>query len=389
MARMRMGRAYLMLAGVLLAMASVSEAADDWGGWGERVALALSERLRGELVDWFRPRGAPRGAGRYGFFASRLRAGVSVTLPHVQLVLQGQDTRLTGLPGDAVFPPPVGPLGPGALYVLNTHETTQGEPFLKLGFVTLRRSGLWVRGGGREYAAGVETERATPTLASLKRYRLAERLVGRFSYSHVSRSFDGGRVSYDRPDWNLTAMASRPTHGGFEVSANREIGDVGLAGLALTLKRLPHAPPADVRLFYLYYDDRRRSTLKVDNRPLAARRADPDAIAVHSVGGHAAPVIDAPPGAIDALLWGVAQAGKWGTLDHAAWAYAVEAGYQLPRLAWTPGLRAGYDRFSGDDDPTHPRHATFFQVVPTVRGDAQIPIFSIITDSDLFAQLIL
>jgi len=40
--------------------------------------------------------------------------------------------------------------------------------------------------------------------------------VGPFSYSHVSRSFDGGRVSYDRPDWNLTAMASRPTHGGFE-----------------------------------------------------------------------------------------------------------------------------------------------------------------------------
>ena len=82
-----MGRAYLMLAGILLAVAGVSEAADDWGGWRDRVTLTLSERLRGELVDWFRPRGAPRGAGRYGFFASRLRAGVTVTLPHVQLVL--------------------------------------------------------------------------------------------------------------------------------------------------------------------------------------------------------------------------------------------------------------------------------------------------------------
>src|SRR5260370_39324985 len=118
MARMRMGRARLTLAVVLLAVAGVSEAADDWGGWRDRVTLTLSDRLRGEVVDWFRPRAAPRGAGRYGFFASRLRAGVSVTLPHVQLVLHGQDTRLAGLPGAPVFPPPVGPPRPGALDVL-------------------------------------------------------------------------------------------------------------------------------------------------------------------------------------------------------------------------------------------------------------------------------
>src|SRR5205809_8022407 len=139
-------------------------------------------------------------------------------------------------------------------------------------------------------------------------------------------------------------MASRAAHGGFEGSANREIGDVGVAGLALTLKRIPHAPPADVRLFYLYYDDRRRSTLKVDNRALAARQADTDAIAVHSIGGHAATVIDAPPGAIDALLWGVVQAGKWGTLDHSAWAYAVEAGHQPPHPDLAPWPRAGLVR---------------------------------------------
>src|SRR5262245_4010935 len=121
---MRMGRATLPLAGLLLVAPVRARAADDWGDWRDRVTLPLSERLRGELVDWFRPRGAPHGAGRYGFFASRLRAGVNVTLPHVQLVLQGQDTRLTGLPDDAVFPPPVGPLGPGALYFLHTHQTT-------------------------------------------------------------------------------------------------------------------------------------------------------------------------------------------------------------------------------------------------------------------------
>src|SRR5439155_18601302 len=99
-------------------------------------------------------------------------------------------------------------------------------------------------------------------------------------------------------------MASRPTHGGFAVSANRELGDVGLAGLALTLKRLPNAPPADVRIFYLYYDDRRPAPVKTDNRSLPLREADRNAIAIHTVGGHVVTVIDAPPGAIDALLWG-------------------------------------------------------------------------------------
>src|SRR2546428_13495881 len=108
MARMRMGRARLTLAAVLLAVAGVSEAADDWGGWRDRVTLTLSDRLRGELVDWFRPRGAPRGAGRYGFFASRLPAGVRGTLPPVPLGLQGQATPLANLPGAPAFPPPSG-----------------------------------------------------------------------------------------------------------------------------------------------------------------------------------------------------------------------------------------------------------------------------------------
>src|SRR5213593_910828 len=42
-----------MLLGVLVA--SVGRGDDD-GGWRDRVTFIASERLRGELVDWFRPR---------------------------------------------------------------------------------------------------------------------------------------------------------------------------------------------------------------------------------------------------------------------------------------------------------------------------------------------
>ncbi|HJQ83620.1 MAG TPA: alginate export family protein, partial [Candidatus Binatia bacterium] len=358
--------------------------------WRERVTLTLSERVRGEYADWFRPPtgAAPTGAARYAFFASRLRAGVRVTLPHVQLVLQGQDTRVTNLPDDATLAPPVGALGPGALYFLHTRRTTQGEPFLKLGFLGFRRSGLAVTAGRFEYADGLETEPPNPTLAFLKRARIAERLVGPFGFTHVTRSFDGGRVAYDRPDWNLTAIGVRPTRGGFEVSANGEL-DVALAGLALTLKRLPSAPPADARLFYLYYQDDRDAPVKVDTRPLGARAADRDAIAIHTAGGHLVSAIDLPPGTIDTLLWGVVQAGEWGTLDHAAWAWAAEVGYQLPRVSWTPWLRTGWNQSSGDRDPGDRRHGTFFQLLPTPRTYAQLPFYNLMNTSDVFGQLLL
>ena len=39
-------------------VASVARGDD---GWRDRVSLVLSERLRGEFVDWFRPRPGSRG----------------------------------------------------------------------------------------------------------------------------------------------------------------------------------------------------------------------------------------------------------------------------------------------------------------------------------------
>src|SRR5881296_4023088 len=151
---------------VLCLLAAPVVRGDD-GDWRERVTLVASERLRGEFVDWFRPR--PRTAApdahRYSFIASQLRAGLSVVLPHVQLTLVAQDTRLGNLPDDASLAPPVGNLGPGAIYYANTKQRTQGEPFLKLGFVTLRRAGLTATVGRYESATGSSIRRYTKTAA--------------------------------------------------------------------------------------------------------------------------------------------------------------------------------------------------------------------------------
>jgi hypothetical protein len=374
---------------VALACGAFPAAAD----WRDDVAFTLSDRARGEFADWFDPPGtaAPAGAERYAFFANQLRAGVRVTLPHAQLTVEAQDTRLVNLPDDATLPAPQGSLGPGAVYFLNTRDTNQGETFLKQGFATLRGRGFTAKLGRFEYREGAETAPGDATLAFLKRARINERLVGTFDFTHVTRSFDGGSLAYDAPGWNATALGVRPTRGGFEVSANRELDGVSLAGLALTAKRLPFAsaPPSDLRLFYFYYEDRRNEPVKVDNRALGSRQADRDAIFVHTIGGHAVTAAELGPGILDGLVWGAGQAGEWGKLDHLAWAGAVELGYQLPSVPAKPWLRIGYDVSSGDGDPTDGDHGTFFQMLPTARVYAQLPFFNLMNDQDLFAQLIL
>ncbi len=407
----RIDRGRRALIAVAVALGTSAAAAAEPEGLGRWVRPILSDRLRGELVDWFRPAGNGPGTGRegrerYAFVANQLRAGLEVTVPHLTLHLEAQDVRLANLPDDASLGPPAGNLGPGALYFAHTHgrdaETSQGETFLRQGFLTLADppglGGLALTGGRFEYSDGLETVPADAALAWLKRARIAERLVGPFNYTHVGRSFDGVKLVYDRAAFNLTGIAVRPTHGGFEVSAMRELGDVGLAGAAMTLAGLGRLlPDADVRVFWIGYeddrfdDDREEATqpVKVDNRALAARRADRRPLRLHTTGAHALGVADAGPGRVDVLLWGVVQAGDWGTLDHRAWAYAVEAGYQVPAWPGAPWLRVGLDQSSGDDDPADSDHETFFQLLPTARIYAQLSPSNLMNSQDLFAQLIL
>lgn len=389
-----------------LTMGSSSAAAE---GWQDQITLTLSERMRGEFVDWFQPPAdkAPAGVQRYDFFASQLRVGAKVSAPHTLFTVEVQDTQLVNLPNDANLADrklPQGNLGPGALYFFNTHQRDQGEVFLKQAHMTVNGLPGLSEGsatfGRFEYSDGMETVPTDPSLAWLKRARIGDRLVGPFGYTHVTRSFDGVRMAYDQPDFNITAMGTRPTNGGFEVSANREM-DVWLAGLALTLKKIENLAPIDARLFYLYYLDQRShvipgvsSALMVDNRSTVTsqdtlRKQDNGAIDVHTWGGHVVTVADAGPGKVDGLLWGALQGGEWGQLHHFAWAYAVESGYQFPKVFAAPWLRVGYDRSSGDTDPNDKSHHTFFQILPTARAYAQLPFFNLMNTEDLFGQFIL
>jgi hypothetical protein len=301
-------------------------------------------------------------------------------------MVQGQDTRLVNLPTDA------GGLGPGGQYYLNTAERNQGETFLRQAYAIVKdlpnARGFSFGGGRFEYADGLETLPEDPALSWLKKARISQRLVGPFTFTHVQRTFDGVRMGYDSPSYNVTALLTRPTQGGYEISANREVEGTSLGGLSVTRKGLPGGPPSDFRLFYFFYSDD-RDIAAMENRGKISPSSGGDNIAVHTFGGHAITVVDAGPGKVDGLLWAALQAGQWRDLDHFGWAYAVEAGYQLPKLFAKPWLRIGFNHSSGDNDPSDDDHETFFQILPTARIYAQFPFYNLMNNQDIFTQLIL
>src|SRR4029453_11570716 len=175
----RGGRVKRSVPGAVFALVSAAGAADEApSGIAKYVTPILAERVRGEFVSWFEPPDPTHaGVEDYAFFANQLRFGAKVKVPHLQVVVEGQDVRLENLPDDASLPPPQGNLGPGALYFFHSPgldgETSQGETFVRQGYSVLSHPpgvpGLSLTGGRFEYSDGAETLPPDPRPAWLKK----------------------------------------------------------------------------------------------------------------------------------------------------------------------------------------------------------------------------
>lgn len=384
--RGRYGRRLYLGAALLIGCvgsASAQGTAPTWEAGGFQLEPKLSVRARTEVVDWFDP-GTSGVDASYTFFANVVHFGGVVRRDAFSVTLEGQEVELFDLPNDAPG------LGPGAVYYANTRDTTQREVHLRRASLNWRVQevpGLSVEGGRFVWNDGAETVPADPSLAWIKKARVSQRLIGGFEYTHVGRSFDGGVLRYDRKPWNLTVSGGLPTAGGFNISANQHLDELFVVYGAATWTEPLWLPRSDARLFYLYYDDT-RDVVAVDNRPLAQRQADDDAIQVHTVGANFAQVWSAGPGEVDVLAWVAGQGGSWQSQDHAAWALALEAGYRLVDVYGKPWLRVGWFRGSGDDDPQDDDHTTFFQGLPTARLYAQSPFYNLMNSEDAFLQVL-
>jgi len=344
-------------------------------------------RVRVEDQNFFP---TPRANGAYTFVGDSFRFGVQRQTKAADYWLEMEQDGLFNLPTKAIAPAPQGQLGHGATYrAINGGKVA--NLFLKQAFVRIKDIGSEsnsLRLGRFEYGDGLETTPADPSLNWLKQNRIGQRLIGPFGYTIVTRSFDGFQFTNNTPKGNLTVLGVFPTRGAFDLNGWDSLPDIKVAYVAGTLPRQTKTSASDMRLFFLYYEDDRSHEVKTDNRPAAVRGMDTSAIQVETFGGHYARVMNAGPGKLDVLGWIAGQVGTWGVQNHGAWAFSAEAGYQFPKTAWKPWLRAGYYMGSGDGNPNNGQHGTFFPVLPTARVYARYPFFAEANLDDAFVQAI-
>ena len=353
-----------------------------------KLSLSANLRVRGEFWDWFE---GSSGDNSYAYAATVAKFGLKWSDELFDLHVEAQNSSLMGLPDDASAPAPQAAFGLGPVYRAHNRRNNDSGIFLKQAHLTLKNpgiSGLRLKGGRHLIAEGAEVLSQDPTIDWIKRFRVSQRLIGPFGWSHTGRSYDGFTVSYTRDAYNLTVHGSHPTQGGFDLAGIKMIDDIDLLYTAFNITRPSFAETSDARLFYIYYADG-RGLRPTDNRPAAVRDADRQHIAIHTGGGHLIHLLPTPAGPIDLMGWGVGQGGDWGRQDHAAWALAFEAGWQPQGLPWKPWLRIGYNRSSGDDDPHDGDHETFFQILPTARVYSFTTFYNLMNNEDAFFQLIL
>jgi hypothetical protein len=360
------------------------------GPWGSKIRLEVFDRVRGEFAGWFDPPpGSATPNNRYNFFQNKFQLGARISADPYEALFQFQDSTLANVPEDAV--------GVGAVYRANTNRSLQNGAFLRQGWLRTRRlfglEGFFAKLGRQLYSDGLDAPAEHATLKWLQQWRLSQRLIGPFDYTAVGRSFDGGVLGFDGRWFNVTGFGFRPTYGGYEVDANREL-DIDLAGLTLNLKDTagsvsPLLANTIASLAVYYYGDH-RDVLFIDNRPAAAREATVGQSAtLYTVGASVARVHEAGCGVVDGLLYGYGQGGDWQGQTQSAWAYGLEAGYRLSALWARPWLRAGINSASGDQNPDDDTHGTFFQMLPTAWLYAQFPFYNLMNDQDVFGQVIL
>ena len=318
-----------------------------------------------------------------------MRIGIAQRIQHWDWLLEISQPTLLDVPTHAIsLNSAQGQLGLGAYYyAANGNNAYPASVFFKQGFLRYHFHGADknLRLGRFEFFDGLETQPKNTTLAWLQTDRIAQRLVGNFSFSDAQRSFDGVDGHYGTGVWDVTAMAGRADQGVFNMNGNPEL-NVDIQYLAYS--RYERQQHFLWRVFGIGYHDGRTGILKTDNRPLAVRQADRKNIRIGTYGGDILTAIPVGPGQLDFLAWGVLQNGRWGAEGHSAGAAAVEGGYRFRNVATAPWLRAGWFRGSGDNNPNDNRHTTFFELLPSAVLYARSTFYNLMNIQDQFVQVI-
>ena len=153
--------------------------------------ISGSVRSRFESWDWFDTDAAD---GDYNFGAATVRVGIGQNRDKFEWLVEAAAPLFINLPENAIAPGAQGQLGHGASYFA-ANGRRNGSVILKQAFV--RFKGLFGKApsslkiGRFEFSDGAEITPTDPTLATIERDRIAQRLIGSFGFTHIGRSFDG------------------------------------------------------------------------------------------------------------------------------------------------------------------------------------------------------
>jgi hypothetical protein len=335
---------------LICVMRASGAGAADPDGWtyksgDHRLDLGGAARLRYESWDAFAP-------ATDAFTASRTRVRAQYGFRGRMLFGELQDVRLHGMDE--------APGGSGALVTYrnaNGGDGRAGELGVRQLFAEFRPTETsFLRVGRQELKLGPEVLYPEPDWRYLKTARLGERLIGSVGWSHAERMVDGASGGWDLGKHYVFGFAASAAQGVFSVDdAYQRLPDVRFAGGSWTLERGTLAPNSELSLFAVGYEDER----SIRDGGL------PDDVRVWTAGAHWLGIHPLGPGKVDALFWLAGQTGDFNDLDHTAYAWLAEVGYQLPQLPAKPWLRAGVNLASGDGDATDGDHETFFNLLPT------------------------
>lgn len=286
--------------------------------------------------------------------------------------------------------------GTGSLYRANGDGTNDPHgtylKYLSLDVNDVFDIGLTGSVGRFDYANAGNYKSSSKKIQWVKSKRVSERVLGGFGWSEFERSFDGAKLNQEAENYHLSVATFSPTQGGFEERSGRGIDAIDVVATEFTLKKNPLISNSELQFFHYHYDDSRLitdGTARRDNTGRSIAAFDEQNILMDFMGGHVIGTIDAGPGQFDYLLWGGYEFGEWFELDHQAYSWVAEVGYQFNDLPWTPWIRAGYNMGSGDDNPGDGDHETFFQMLPTARLYSSSLLYNMMNNEDAFLMLIL
>jgi len=347
--------------------------------------VTVNWRFRTEAWDFFQP---PTGQNAYAFEHSLLKIGIGQKHEAFEWLIEGAADGIFDLPPSAVQPGRLGQLGLGGTYFAangNVRNTASG--FLKQAYLGFK---LPLKGHARlgrfAFLDGAEFKPKDKTLATLISTRIAQRLIGDFSFSATQRSFDGMQLGLNAGNSNFTFFGARPTEGVYQMRGMDEL-DINLFYGAFNLPITTKNNAGELRVFAIGYMDDRSGVLKTDNRPLAVRTADTNQIRIGTYGLDYVHVLHTDhQGQFDFLGWGAFQTGGWGVQTQRAEAFVGELGWQPPVPVINPWFSAGYSYGSGDSNPNDNVHGTFFQIMPTPRPYDRFPFYNMMNNEDFYGS---